>query len=60
MSRAEDLEHGDLVMARFLDILEKDIVAGRNVVDLPDDMAARMLSALNRHIDEEIHGDVEI
>ncbi len=47
-------------MARFLDILEKDIVAGRNVVDLPDDMAARMLSALNRHIDEEIHGDVEI
>lgn len=60
MSRTEDLEHEDLVMARFLVILEKDIVAGRNVVDLPDEMASSMLSALNRHVDEEIYGDVEI
>jgi len=60
VSRAEDLEHEYLVMARFLVILEKDIEAGRNIRDLPDDMASSMLSALNRYVDEEIHGDVEI
>jgi antitoxin PrlF len=54
------LEHEDPAMARFLSILEKDIEAGRNVGELPDEMASSMLSALNRHVDDEIYGDVEI
>lgn len=60
MSRAEDLEHEDSAIARFLVLLEKDIEAGRNIRDLPGDMASSMLSAFYRHVDEEIHGDVEI
>lgn len=60
MSRAEDLEHEDPAIARFLVLLEKDIEAGRNIRELPDDMASSMLSALNRHVDDEIYGDVEI
>ena len=60
VTRAGDSEHEDPAIARFLAILEKDIEAGRNIGNLPDDMASRMLSALKRPVDEEIHGDVEI
>lgn len=60
MSGSEDLKCQDPAFAGFLALLEKDIEAGRNIRELPDDMASSMLSALNRHVDEEIHGDVEI
>lgn len=60
MIRAEDLEHVDPAIVRFLAIFDKDIEEGRNIRYLSDDMASSMLSALNRSVDEEIHGVVEI
>lgn len=60
MSGVEDIECQDSAVAGFLTLLEKDIKAGRNIFELPDDLASSMLSALGRHVDEEIHGDVEI
>ena len=46
MIRAEDLEHEDQAITRFLAILENDIEAGRNIGNLSDGMAFRMLSVL--------------
>jgi antitoxin PrlF len=60
VSEVEDLECLDPAIARFLVVLEKDIEDGRNIRDLPDGLASSMMSALNRHVDEEIYGNIEI
>ncbi|HLY57954.1 MAG TPA: type II toxin-antitoxin system PrlF family antitoxin [Stellaceae bacterium] len=43
-----DAEHRDPVLAAYLDLIARDIAAGRGVGDLPTDLAA----ALHRVIDE--------
>ena len=61
MSRA-DAEHEDPAIRAFLDLLEKEIAAGRGVEDVPDDVAQRMLEHAQPGIDldEPIEGDVEL
>ena len=59
VSRA-DAEHEDPAIRAFLDLIEKEIEAGRGVEEIPDDVAQRMLehAELDIDFDELIEGDV--
>ncbi|MBX3668967.1 MAG: type II toxin-antitoxin system PrlF family antitoxin [Rhodocyclaceae bacterium] len=61
VTRAE-AQHEDPSIGAFLDLLEADIRAGRNVQCLPDDLARSMLAnagyAVN--LDEDIDGAVAL
>ena len=61
VSRA-DAEHEDPAIRAFLDLLERDIKAGRLVGQLPDSLARTMLedAELDIDLDEPIEGDVEL
>jgi len=60
-SRAE-AEHEDPAIRAFLNLIEKEIEAGRGVEEIPDDVARRMLehAALDIDLDEPIEGDVDL
>ena len=61
VSRA-DAEHEDPAIGAFLDLLERDIEAGRLVEQLPDDLARTMLedAGLDADLHEPIEGDVDL
>ena len=61
VSRA-DAEHEDPAIGAFLDLLARDIKAGRNIGDLPDGLARKMLehAKLDIDLDEPIEGDVDL
>ena len=61
VSRA-DAEHEDPAIGAFLDLLARDIEAGRNIGDLPDGLARKMLehAHLEIDLDEPIEGDVDL
>jgi len=62
VSRAEDDPHEDPAIAGFLDLLEKDIQAGRHIAALPDDLVRSLLAAAGEPVDleAEIEGDVAL
>ena len=54
-------EHRDPAIGAFLRLIEADIAAGRNLGNLPDDLAAaltRVLDDVDVDLDEPISGDV--
>lgn len=55
-------DHKDPAIANFLALLEGDIRAGRNVRDLPEELAESMRMAIRREVDleEDIEGDVAL
>ena len=61
VSRA-DAEHEDPAIGAFLDLLERDIEAGRVVGQLPDELARMMLedAEIDVDLDEPIDGDVAL
>ena len=61
VSRA-DAEHEDPAIGAFLDLLERDIEAGRLVERLPDGLARTMLEDAELDVDlhEPIEGDVDL
>ena len=61
VSRA-DAEHEDPAIGAFLDLLARDIEAGRLVEQLPDSLARTMLedAELDIDLDEPIEGDVDL
>ena len=61
VSRADE-EHEDPAVAAYLDLLGKDIDAGRNVEDIPEALAEVLIEAAERNapLDEEITGDVDL
>ena len=61
VSRA-DAEHEDPAIRAFLDLIEKEIEAGRGVEEIPDDVAREMLehAELDIDLDEPIEGDVDL
>ena len=61
VSRA-DAEHEDPAIRGFLNLIEKEIEAGRGVEEIPDHVAQRMLehAELDIDLDEPIEGDVEL
>ena len=61
VSRTER-EHEDPAIGAFLDLLAKDIEAGRNIEDIPEDLAQDLIEAARRKapLDEEIVGDVAL
>ena len=61
VSRTEK-EHEDPAIGAFLDLLAKDIEAGRNIADIPEDLARDLIEAAQRKapLDEEIVGDVAL
>lgn len=60
VTRSEEDAHEDPAIARFLTFLERDIEAGRNVRSLPETLGASMVATLDRSVDEDIQGDVEL
>ena len=61
VSRA-DAEHEDPAIRAFLDLLERDIEAGRLVEQLPESLARMMVEDAELDIDlnEPIEGDVDL
>ena len=61
VSRA-DAEHEDPAIRAFLDLLERDIEAGRVVEQLPESLARVMVedAELDIDLDEPIEGDVDL
>ena len=61
VSRA-DAEHEDPAIGAFLDLLARDIEAGRLVEQLPDSLAGMMLedAELDIDLDESIEGEVDL
>jgi antitoxin PrlF len=59
VSRA-DAEHEDPAIGAFLNLIEKEIEAGRGVEEIPGDIAHEMLehAKLDIDLDEPIEGDV--
>ena len=57
-----DAEHEDPAIGAFLDLLEADIRAGRNVNALPGDLAHALMARANGAVDliEDIVGDVAL
>lgn len=55
-------EHADPAIWAFLRLLEANIRNGRNIRDLPEDLARAMLenAALPLNLDEPIEGDVSL
>ena len=62
VTRAEPGEHTDPAIARFLALLERDLVEGRNVTALPAALAKSLQQAKKRRVEisEEIAGDVSL
>lgn len=62
VSRAGTEEHTDPAIARFLALLERDLVTGKNVTALPAGLAKSLKQALKRTIDlsDEIEGDASL
>ncbi|MDE0223485.1 MAG: type II toxin-antitoxin system PrlF family antitoxin [Spirochaetaceae bacterium] len=61
VSRA-DAEHEDPAIGAFLDLLERDIKAGRLIEQLPDGLARTVLEDTELDVDlhEPIEGDVDL
>ena len=61
VTRAET-EHEDPAIGAFLDLLARDIRAGRHVRDLPEDLARAVCEHAGHGVnpDEEIDGDVAL
>ncbi|MFT3803444.1 MAG: type II toxin-antitoxin system PrlF family antitoxin [Burkholderiaceae bacterium] len=61
VTRAE-AEHEDLAIGAFLDLLARDIQAGRHVRDLPEDSARAIREHVGRgvNLDDEIDGNVAL
>ena len=61
VSRTER-EQEDPAIGAFLDLFAKDIEAGRNIADIPEDLAQDLIEAAQRKapLDEEIVGDVAL
>jgi antitoxin PrlF len=61
VTRAED-HHEDPAIGAFLNLLARDIEAGRNVRGLPDDLAHAMLEHAGHHVNlgEDFDEDVEL
>ncbi len=61
VTRAE-AEHEDPAIGSFLELLARDIQAGRYVRDLPEDLARAMLehAGHSAKLDEEIDGEVAL
>ncbi len=57
-----DAEHEDPAIGAFLDLLARDIRAGRHVRGLPEDLARAMREQADRRadLDEDIDGDVAL
>jgi antitoxin PrlF len=57
-----DAEHADPAIAAFLSLLARDIEAGRNLRDLPDDLARTMLAHAGHTVAlaDDFDEDVEI
>ena len=57
-----DAEHEDPAIAAFLDLLARDIEAGRHVRGLPEDLARTMLEHAGHKVDlgDEFDEDVDI
>lgn len=55
-----DSEHEDPAIGAFLDLLEKDIRAGRHIQLLPEHLARAMVAGAGRavNLDDDIEGDV--
>jgi antitoxin PrlF len=62
VTRAVDVAHEDPAIAGFLRLLEQDIRAGRQIMDLPEPMLRKMVATLDQPVDPnaEIEGDVEL
>ena len=57
-----DEAHEDPALGAYLELLDKDIDAGRNVNDIPEDLAGVLAEAAERNapVDEPIIGDVDL
>lgn len=58
-----EAEHRDPALAAFLELIEKDIAAGRNLRDLPAGLAAAMRRAMKQvrvDLDDKLEGDVAL
>ena len=62
VSKAGEAEHRDPAIEAFLGLIEKDIQAGRNIHDFPEDLAKAMLEGGVPAVDlkQDIEGDVAI
>ncbi len=62
VTRAQEAEHADPAIARFMVLIEQDIMAGKNVAGLPAPLAKSLKKALRSQVDfsEEIQGDVSL
>jgi antitoxin PrlF len=62
VTRAEEAEHTDPAITRFLALIEQDITAGKNVAGLPGPLAKSLKKALRTQVNlaEEIQGDVSL
>ena len=62
VTRAEEVEHTDPAIAKFLALIEQDITAGKNVAGLPAPLVESLKKALKLDIDlaEEIQGNVSL
>lgn len=62
VTRAQESEHTDPAIAKFLALIEQDITAGKNISGLPAPLAKNLEKALKTHVDlaEEIQGDVSL
>lgn len=62
VTRAEPGEHKDPAIARFLALIERDLVEGKNIAVLPDALVESLQQAKQRRVDtsEEIEGDVSL
>lgn len=57
-----DAEHEDAALRGFLALIDRDIEAGRNIEDLPEDLARKIRAdaGLDIDLDEPIEGDVDL
>jgi len=57
-----EAKHEDPAIGAFLDLLARDIQAGRHVRSLPEDLARTMLEQAGHsvNLDEEIGGEVAL
>lgn len=62
VSRATGEPHEDPAIARFLTLLEQDVMSGHHIATLPDELVRSMMTAIGKPIDphEEIEGDVAV
>lgn len=59
MTRADD-GHRDPAIGAFLTLLAQDIELGRNIRELPQDLARAMLAETGHSTAEEIDGDIAL